>query len=179
MAQFDYKGQMNGAENPVDIHVPIANSSTVAVGEAVKIQTFASGGGVLRATAGSKILGVVVGIVTDAGIDIDNARSGTDYDGTWTSSSKTYAAASDNMTDKKVQAIVRIDPYSLWKNDSAGDLAAADILKYFDLTSATRVADQDGSDSAGALQLVEIDADDASVGVFRVSEPYQFTFAQP
>lgn len=176
MAQFAYKGQLNGAENPVDAHVLIGRSSTVAVGEAVKMEALSSGGGVIRATAGSKIMGIVVGIVNEKGIDLDNAP-GT-YDGTWTSSTKTYASTSDNDTDKKVKAIVRIDPMSLWENDSAGDLATADLFKFFDLTSATQVADQNGHDTAGALRLVEINPDDASMGIFHIAESYAQAFAQ-
>jgi hypothetical protein len=177
MAIFDYKGQMNGAENPVDLHVLIGNSGTVAVGEAVKMDSFSNGGGVLRATAGSKVLGVVVGIVTNKGIPLANAST-SDYDGTFTESSNTYAATSDNTTDKKVKAIVRIDEHALWRNDTAGDLAVADLLKYFDLSSATQVGDQNGHDTAGALQLMEIDPDDASVGVFRIAEGYHYPYAQ-
>jgi len=180
MAGFEYRGQLNGAENPVAIHVPIANSQTVKVGDAVKLQTFASGGGCMRATAGSKVLGIVVGIVNKDGIDLDNAPAST-YDGTWDSDNKTYTAASDNMSDKQIKAIVVTDKYALWYNDAAGDLAAADLLKFFDLTDQDQIADQDGSDSAGAFQLIRLDPDgdgDASKGIWRIAESQLDPYAQ-
>lgn len=178
MAQFRYVGQLNGAENPVTIEIPINNSDTVAVGEAVKMDTLVNGGGVIRATAGSRIFGFVVGIVNALGIDLDNADPNT-FDGTWTSSSRTYVAASDNLTDKLVKARVVIDKEALWENDTAGDLALADDWKFFDLTSATQVADQNGHDTVGALVLVRRpNPDDASVGVFKIAESAVDPYAQ-
>lgn len=178
---FYYQGQLSGGkENPVMVTALIANSQTVAVGEAVKMQAFASGGGILRATAGSQVLGIVQGIVNADGIDLDNADPAT-FDGTWTSASKTYAAASDNMTDKQIAALVIVDKEALFRNDSAGTLAAADELKYFDLTSATQIANQDGADSAGAFILVRRDPlgdGDASQGLFKIAESELDAYAQ-
>lgn len=178
--EFKYRGQLNGAENPVILSIPIANSQTVVEGRMVKLQAFSSGGGVMPATAGSTILGFVQGIVDQKGIDLDNTKE--TLDGTWSSANRSYAAASDNMTDLKVAAKVIIDPFALYYNDTAGDLAAADIWKFFDLTNAGQVGDQNGSDTAGALQLVELDPDgdgDASKGVFRIVESGLFDYAQP
>ena len=170
---FEYRGQLSGgSENPVTMSVLIGNSSTVAVGEAVKLHVFASGSGAIRATAGSKILGIVVGIVDKNGIDLDNTSS-SNYDGTWTSSSKTYASTADNTSDKLIKALVVVDPNALWYNDSAGTLAVADEYKLFDLLSATQFADQDGADSAGAFLLIKRDPDgdgDASKGIFKIAE---------
>lgn len=177
---FEYRGQLNGAENPVTISVPIANSQTITIGDAAKLQTFANGGGAMRASAGSKVLGIVVGITNDDGIDLDNANSST-YDGTWTSSSQTYTAAADNMSDKKVKAIIVPDKNALWYNDAAGDLAAADLLKFFDLADQDQIADQDGSDSAGAFQLIKRDPDgdgDASKGIWKIAETQLEPYAQ-
>lgn len=178
MAGFEYRGQLNGKENPVTLEIPIANSQTVKVGDAVKLQAFASGGGVYRATAGEEVLGVVRGIVDSKGIDLDNSSL---YDGTWTSSSKSYVAASNNMTVKKVKARVVVDKDALWYNDSAGDLAQADILKFFDLTDQDQIADQNGDDNAGAFILVKLDPDndgDASKGLFKIAESELDAYAQ-
>lgn len=181
MAGFNYRGQLSGGkENPVTLRVKIANSQTVAVGEAVKLQTLASGGGALRATAGSKVLGIVQGIVDANGIDLDNTST-SNYDGTFTSSTKTYSASSNNMTNKQVQALVVIDKNALWYNDSAGDLAAADQYKFFDITSATQIADQDGSDTAGSFVLIKLNPDndgDASKGLFTIAESQTDAYAQ-
>jgi hypothetical protein len=178
---FKYQGQLSGgSENPVTLAVRIANSSTVAVGEAVQTEAFGSGGGCKRAAAGTEVLGIVVGIVNKDGIDLDNANDSS-YDGTWTSSSQTYVAASDNMTDKEIKALVVVDKNSLWRNDAAGDLAVADELKYFDLTSATQIADQNGDDNAGAFILISRDPlgdGDDSQGLFKIAESELDAYAQ-
>lgn len=178
--KFEYRGQLNGADNPVAIHVPIANSQTVSVGDAVSMQAFASGGGCMRSTAGDEVLGIVRGIVNDDGIDLDNASSDT-YDGTWTSSSKQYAAAADNMTDKNVKAIVVVDKWAVWYNDAAGDLAAADVLKYFDLDDHDQIADQNGDDDKGAFILLKRDPEstgDNSEGLWVIAESELDPYAQ-
>lgn len=178
---FQYKGQLSGGkENPVKLKVKIANSNTVQKGDAVKLQALSSGGGIIRATAGSKVLGIVDGIVDKNGIDLDNS-SADNYDGTWTSSSKEYTAAADNMTDKQVAALVTVDPEALWYNDAAGDLVAADEYKFFDLTSESQIADQNGHDTAGAFILIKRDPfgdEDASKGIFKIAEPAFQPYAQ-
>jgi len=180
MAGFEYRGNLNGSENPVTIAVPINDSDTVKVGDALQLEAFSSGGGCKRAAAATEVLGICVGIVNKDGIDLDNANSDT-YDGTWTSSTKTYAAAADNMSDKLVKALVVVDKGALWYNDSAGTLAIADDLKFFDLTDQDQIADQDGADNAGAFILWKRDPDgdaDASKGIFKIAESELDAYAQ-
>src|SRR3990167_597592 len=172
MAGFEYRGQLNGAQNPVTLSTLIGNSQTVKVGDSVNLDTLANGGGVMRADAGDKVLGVIAGITDANGIDLDNTSTD-NYDGTWTSSSKTYVATSDNTTDKKVKALVVVDDNALWYNDTAGALVAADEFKYFDLTDQDQMADQDGHNTAGAFVLIKRDPDgdgDASKGIFKIAE---------
>lgn len=179
MAGFEYRGQLNGAENPVIVNVPIANSETVTVGDAVQMVAFASGGGCKRAAATTEVLGVVVGIVNAKGIDLQNAPVSS-YDGTFTAPG-TYAAASDNMTDKNVQAQVIVDKNAIFYNDAAGDLAAADIMKFFDLADQDQIADQNGANDAGAFVLIKRDPDgdgDASKGLFVIAESELDAYAQ-
>jgi len=181
MAGFEYRGQLSGGkENPVTLSVIIGNSQTVKVGDAVKLVAFASAGGATRASAGEEILGICVGIVDKNGIDLDNTDPN-NYDGTWTSSSKTYVATSDNMTDKTVKALVVVDKDALWYNDTAGTLAVADEYKFFDLTDQDQVANQDGADDSGALILMKRDPDgdgDASKGIFKLAESELDAYAQ-
>jgi hypothetical protein len=168
---FTYRGQLDGKDNPVTLSVPVANSQTVVIGNACKMQTFASGGGCMNATAGSLVLGIVVGLTDVNGIDLDNTK--VTIDGTWTSSSGTYVGASNNMTVKKIQALVVVDPYAIWFNDTAGDLAPADLQKHFDLVTAGQIADQNGADAAGAFYSIKLDPDgdaDLSKGLFIVTE---------
>lgn len=172
MAGFELRGHLLGAMNPAVTDVIIANSQTLKVGDAVNLQAFSSGGGCMRADATDKVFGVCIGIVDKNGIDLDNTDTA-NYDGTWTSSTKTYVAAADNMTDKTVKAKVVYDRYALFYNDSAGSLAVADEFKFFDVADQDQIADQDGHDTAGAFQLMKRDPDgdsDASKGIFRIAE---------
>ena len=181
MAGFEYRGQISGGkENPVMHSVLIGNTQTVKVGDAVKLVAFSSGGGLCRATAGEEVLGILVGIVDKNGIDLDNTSTD-NYDGTWTSSSKTYVTSADNMTDKLVRGQVVVDKEAKWYNDSAGTLAAADEYKFFDVTDQDQIADQDGADNAGAFVLLERDPDgdaDASKGIFKLAESELDPYAQ-
>ena len=180
MAGFEYRGQLNGAQNPVTHDIVIANSVTVKVGDVLTMTALSSGGGCSRAAAGSRVLGVCVGIVDKNGIDLDNTSTD-NYDGTWTSSSKTYITSSDNKTDKLIAAKVVVDKYAVWYNDSAGSLAAADEFKYFDLTDQDQIANQDGHDTVGAFILIKRDPDgdaDASKGLFVITESYLNAYTQ-
>ena len=167
MAGFELRGHLLGSESPVVTEMIIVNSATVVVGDAVNV----SAGFVQRATAGSKVLGIAAAIVSEKGIDLDNAPAA-DFDGTWTSSSATYVAAADNQTDKKVKVKIIADPYALFYNDSAGDLANADEKLFLDLVSATQIADANAG-STGQFQLWKRDPDgdaDASKGLWRIAE---------
>jgi hypothetical protein len=166
MAGFVYRGQISGAQDPILENLIIANSETVLVGNAVNVQS----GFVQSAAANERVYGICVGIVTNKGIDLDNAKS-TDYDGTWTSSSGTYAATSDNQTDKMVRAVVCPDPMALWYNDTSGTLTTAMLKTFFSLTSAYQVDQSTSSATVGEFQLWKLDPDedgDASKGLFRI-----------
>ncbi len=166
---FVFKKSLDGnIAEPVVRYIKLGNTKTVVVGEAVKIDTFSNGGGALRITAGDKVLGIVVSIVDSNGIDLDNTRQ--TLHGTWTSATRTYVSASDNLTVDGVMVGVVMDKNVLWYNVTAGTLAYADEYKFFDILSATQIADQNGADAAGAFQLIERDADLATAGLFRISE---------
>ena len=180
MAGFQYRGQLNGSENPVTLRVKIANSVTVKVGDALQMEAFSSGGGAKRAVAGTEVVGICAGIVDANGIDLDNTNP-SNFDGTWTSSSSTYLSSANNVTNKAVAALVVVDKEALWYNDTAGDLAVADEFKYFDLTDQDQIADQNGADNAGAFILVKRDPDgdgDASKGIFKIAESELDAYAQ-
>ena len=173
MAGFEYRGQLNGAECPVTIDLVIKNSATVKVGDAVYNDTT----GALRATSSTSILGIVQGIVNAKGIDLDNAPTDT-YDGTWTSSTQTYVAASDNVTDKKVMVKVIADPMALYYNDAAGDMEIVDVgclslLTDHDQALGTAVA------AVGQVQIVKVDPNgtgNMSEGIFRIAFSQMFGY---
>lgn len=174
MAGFYYRGQLNGADNPVTIQRIIKNSETVTIGDAVKN----SAGYVAVCDANdTPVLGIIVGIVNDKGIDLDSAPAST-YDGTWTSGTVgvgTYVATDDNVTDKKIRVIVNVDPYSLWLNDANGDLTEAEVFSFFSLTDEDQIDAATNSATVGEFQLMERDPEgepadaDVSKGLFRIS----------
>jgi len=173
MAGFEYRGQLNGADNPVTIDVTIKNSATVKVGDAVYNDT----AGALRSTSSTAILGIVVGIVNANGIDLDNAPTET-FDGTWTSSTQTYVAASDNVTDKKIKVKIIADPMALFYNDAAGDMEFVDVgclslLTDHDQALGTAVA------VVGQVQIVKVDPNgtgNMSEGIFRIAWSQMFGY---
>lgn len=102
---FRPKYRTDGGTVNVIAHI-ISGSMTLEEGDAVKL---VGGAGVEPADAvGDKIYGYVVGFQCKNGLPIAKAVSGTDYDGTYTASpdGDTYVSASDNLTDKKVRALV-------------------------------------------------------------------------
>lgn len=179
MAGFKYVGQLNGAENPVLIDVPIMNDATITLGDAVDIHTT---GGCQPADAGDKVFGIVIGLVDINGTALSTTPSA-EYDGTYSGNagqvgSETYVAASDNLTDKQIKVKLIIDLMALFENDSAGDMAYTDDFQFFDLLDEDQIADQDGHATAGAFQLIRRDADDASKGIFRIAESGLHPYAQ-
>lgn len=168
MAGFEYRGQLNGAENPVTMDVVIKNSATVKVGDMV----YNDGNGATRATASTLVLGVVAGIVNADGIDLDNAPSST-YDGTWTSSTQTYVAAGDNLTDKKVAVKVIADPMALFYNDADGDFTdPGDNHMFVGIADHDQIDESDTSATVGQCFLVKLDPDgdgDASKCIVKIA----------
>ena len=170
MAGFFHR-QRAGEQSPGSVSLVIANSETITVGGAVRM----SSGYVAAATAGTKVLGICIGIVNKDGINLDNANTST-FDGTWTPGAygtANYAAASDNATDKQVKAIVVYDKNTLWKNDAAGDLTAAQLMGFFNLSTATQMAAFVTGEVAGQFQLMQLDPDNegnASQGLFKIAE---------
>ena len=167
MAGFSYRGQINGADNPILENLIIEASETVTVGDAVQM----TNGYVQVCDANERVYGIVVGIVTNKGIDLDSANAD-EYDGTWTSSSRTYVCSADNTTDKKIKAVVCPDPYALWYNDADASLTAAMLKQHFSLVQEDQVDGDTNSGTVGEFQLWKLDPDedaDASKGLFRIS----------
>lgn len=134
--------------------VIIKNSSTITVGGLVSL----SSGFATAATAGARVYGVCVGIIGSKdgnhGIPLDKLASGTDYDGTFTAGgpgTQAYAAASDNQTDKKIAARVRIDIGMAMTNepDAALGTTSGSNLKgaFTDIASATQVDENNATNA--------------------------------
>ncbi|MCR4263659.1 MAG: hypothetical protein NUV98_02985 [Candidatus Roizmanbacteria bacterium] len=167
MAGFSLRGHILGAQNPILEYLIISDSDTIAVGDAVSM----SAGFVIPATSSTRVYGICVGLVNNKGIDLQSAPTST-YDGTYTDSSQTYVATSDNTTDKKVKAVVCPDPFALWYNDSSGTLTTAHLKTFFNLTDKDQVDQGTSSATIGQVQLWKLDPDedsDASKGLFKLA----------
>jgi len=181
-AGFKLYGHMFGCQAPMTQDILIKGSETITLGDAVDMDTL---GCVKANDAGDYVYGVVVGLVGPAGTPLSKLPSG-DVDGTYSGNagqygSETYTAAADNTTDKKIKARVIVDPFALFMNDAAGDMAQADVGQFFDLTDEDQIADQDGHLTSGAFQLMKLDPDgdaDASKGLFRIAEWQGFNRTQ-
>jgi len=166
MAGFSLRGHLLGAANPVTRDAIVGNSQTVTVGDAVKM----TDGFAQVCDANDRIMGIVAGITDANGIDLDSTQSD-NYDGTWTSSAKTYVATSDNQTDKKVKVKMICDPYALFYNDADASLTSAMDMEFFSLIDEDQVDGDTNSATVGELQLWKRDPDsdaDASKGIFRI-----------
>ena len=167
MAGFEYRGQINGAQNPILENLIIGNSVTVTVGDAVLLTT---GFVALGTSSSAGIYGIVVGLVTDKGIDLNNPH--VTFTGTYTDSSSTYVAANDNQTVDKVRAVVCFDPMALWYNDSSGTLTTAMLKQHFKLSDEDQIDQSTNAAAVGQFQLWKLDPDadaDASKGLWRIS----------
>ena len=111
--------------------IVIIDDATITVGDVVKLVEK----GVEPADAVTdRIYGVVVGIGSQAGIPISQLTSGTDYDGTWTESTKTYVAANDNDTDKLIAAYVVPAEGQIFEADidaARGTNTGSDVVGYY------------------------------------------------
>jgi hypothetical protein len=95
----------------------IANSITVAVGEAVKLD---STGYVTNATADDALLGIVVGFADSANVPLAPSAYAA---GTATSSDvQSVVAASDNQTVAKKRALVQTSPWQIYSVNVSGTL---------------------------------------------------------
>lgn len=176
MAGFYYRKHMHGLTTGAVAEFIIDNSETITIGDAVDLNA----GFIQAVDAGDDVLGIVVGIVDKHGVNVDGQHA--DIDGTVSGSgnSLTYAAASDNQTDKQVKAVVMMDPFSLFYNDADSGLTQAEVGTFFDTTAAGDQITGTGTTS-GAFQLVELDPDgdgDDSKGLFRIAEWQGWAYAQ-
>ena len=137
----------------------IDNSDTMYKGDLVTINT--DGHATLVTSSDEKIAGVCEGFVGKNGESV--TLTGSDY----------LTVDSDNETVDQTKAIVNVGRNIRIKIDADDDLSATNLGQFFDLNNSYQVDVADASDSSGALQLIEIDPDDASKGVYVIAD-HQF-----
>ena len=176
---FVPRGQVIGEQSPGVVSLIIKASETIYVGGAVTMTS----GFVAAASTTGKVLGICLGIVTNNGINLDNATTD-DYDGTWTEGgfgTGNYVATSDNQTDKKVRALVCIDKNAMYYNDTASTLTTAHLFGFLNTTSATQLAAFVTGQVAGQFQIVKLDPDgdaDASKCIVKLAESQLDPYSQ-
>ncbi len=165
-----HRGLM-GVENPTSFNFVIKDSSTISIGDPVRLST---DGYLKRAAAGEAVLGVVIGIVDKDGLNVFSPRAqGTT--GSTLTPDDTVAVSSTNSSDatRKIKAQVVLDPAGalLFKNTASTTLAQTNVGQLFDVGSTVGQIDvSTASDSNGQFQLVALDDDSTSVGYFRLVE---------
>ena len=178
---FRFWRSLSGAQHaPAPIPVRIANSTTLRVGDIVRINT----SGLLVANgATNPAAGVLVGFQDQNGITPFSL--GYNKGGVTLTGDDTLATSSTNTTRTDFimgQVIVDVSGDILWLNDSDANLAQTNLGQYCDLDSNSRQAAMSSpSDATGVLQLLVIDPKgttiepnnpetaDASVGAFRIA----------
>ena len=177
MAGFFYRKHMLGLTTGAMDQKIITNSQTITIGDVVKLTTgFAN-----LSAAGGIVYGVVTGIVDVNGLNIDSSQADVDGTVSGTGDGLTYVATSDNQTDKKVEAVVMVDPLVLFYNDADDDLTNAHEGRYFDLVATSDQIDVATVGDHGQFQLIKRDPDgdgDASKGLFRIGESQLYGYAQ-
>lgn len=180
---FRFYRTLSGADKPHPIPLKIANSTTLRVGDLVRVNT---AGFVVASGDTGALAGVLEGFVNKDGINPFSLGFSTASGATMTGDD-TLATASDNQTatDDYIQALVTLDPSGdvLWLNDADSDLAQTNVFQYFDSTGSGRqVSVSSASDANGQLQLIFWDPQgtsnvpanpttaDASKGAFRIAE---------
>lgn len=160
------------------LKVRVANSTTLKLGDAVRINT---GGFLVRSAAGEAVLGILTGFIGATVNDVTGTNPfslGGDITGLTLTEDDQIVTSATNQTRTELYLVgeVTVDPAGilLWYNDSDGTLARTNIGQYFDVLSGSNQIDSaSAADTNGQFELIEIDPDndgDASKGLFRIAE---------
>lgn len=180
---FRFWRSLSGAQHaPQPIPIRIANSTTLRVGDAVRVNT---SGFVVTAAAGTALAGIVVGFEDEKGINPFSLGYGSRGGYTLTGDD-TVTTSSTNQTRTNylnAQIIVDIAGDLLWLNDADGDQAQTNLFQFFDSDANGRqITQSSASDANGQWQLMVWDpqgasnipdnpvAADASKGAYRINE---------
>lgn len=157
---------------PTPIKVLIANSTQLKIGQFARINT---AGFAVAAGVGNAIAGRIAGFIDNGGLPVDSFGY-TGATGHTNSGDDTITTASDNQTRSfPVYAEIEVATgYQLYYNQANGNLAQTNLFQFFNLVSTSDQVDQaTASDTAGQVQLIELDplkASDLTAGLFAVAQ---------
>ena len=168
---FNFRYNLAGRTSGIQRQWIIADSQTITVGDMVELNS----GYVALVGAGSPIMGVVIGLVDKNGINMDNSKlaiAGTSA--SYTSSTKTTVAGSDNTTTDYLKAVVDIDPFSVWSgatDNASTDTQASLAGCYTDLVAGSDQADDD----TAAVTLAQLfiwgaDPENSAYNLYSIAE---------
>ena len=158
----------------------IKDSATVAIGDAVRINT--SGLAVRTASTDTVVMGIVQGIVTQDGMNVFSPRvPSTAIAGATLTPQDTIAVASDNSTNvaKKLKVQLWMDPAGelLYSNvANASGLAVSYLFEYFNVSASNsgQIDVASALNTYGQFQLIGLDPDNdgaTTKGLFRIAQP--------
>ena len=138
---FQFKYNLAGRTSGIQRSFIIANGATITVGDMVSL----SSGFIALSGANAGIMGVVVGLTDQNGIDLLSTRL-TMAQAVYTESTRTVVCGNANTTGDQVRAIIDVDPFSVWSAET--DAASADTQArlagcYTDVVTASDQADDD------------------------------------
>lgn len=181
-AGFRFRKSLYGGDLPAAQQILLDDSATFTIGDSVQVDT---DGLIVVSTAGEEVLGVLVGIVNQDGINVfSTGAAGTDGSTLTGDDTITTSSTNSTATARKLKGEVIVDPAGaiLWYNDSNGTLAQTNLYQFFNGVAAGDQIDQaTASDTNGQWQLVELDPDgdaDASKGLFRIAESQNHPYTQ-
>jgi len=170
---FRFRKSLYGGDLPAAQEFRVANSTTLKLGDAVRVNT---GGFLVRAAAANPVLGILIGLYNQDGINPFSL--GADAVGATLTEDDQVATGSANQTAATyIKGAVVVDPAGvlLWYNDANGNFTIANDLQLCDVVAASGQIDQGTvSDTSGQFQLISRDPDgdgDLSKGLFRIAEP--------
>lgn len=181
---FRYWKSLSGnTATPTPIPYRIANSTTLRLGDAVRVNT---SGLLVTAAAGEAIQGVLDGFTNQDGINPFSLGYSTGGAGITLTGDDTLATSATNSTRAEyIVGMVIVDPAGdiLWLNDADGNQAQTNVNQFFDSDSNGRqITQSTAGDANGQWQLILWDPKgssnepnnpvtaDASMGAYRINE---------
>lgn len=176
---FRYFRSISGnMAQPVPIALRIANSTTLRIGDTVRVNT---AGFIVGAGTGVVVTGVVVGFTDENQISPFTLGYNTSTRSVTLTGDDQLTTSSTNQTAANyINAEVILDPAgaALWLNKADSALTQTNLFQFFDTDSNNRqITVSTASDTSGTWQLIAIDpnatggaAADTTMGLFRLVE---------
>lgn len=170
---FQFKYNLAGRTSGIQRSFIIADSATITIGDMVYLNS----GYIAVCPANNPIMGVVVGFTDKDGIDLVSSKltltgSGASY----TASTKTVVAGSDNTSTDYLRAIIDVDPFSVWSAAPDAAIGTDDesdkVGCYCDLVATAGDQPDESDAGTGQQQLFiwGVDPENSSNGLYSIAQ---------